>query len=177
METLPPRKVFCGKQLFKQNPCSGMRAERVGTPGTGIQDAGNGDSGVLESEIYESRIQGAGTRDSVGTMVSWPHGTREVLVRQLGGLVVTRASRLRGTRIQGCRNQKLRATWDQDSRMPKTGTLKARDSGALGARIQGCWNHASRATCRTLGSQGYRESVTLAGRNTVRRDATLSGRA
>ena len=124
METLPPRKVFCGKQLFKQNPCSWVRAERVGTPGTGIQDAGNGDSGVLESEIYESRIQGAGTRDSVGTMVSWPHGTREVLVRQLGGLVVTRASRLRGTRIQGCRNQKLRATWDQDSRMPKTGTLE-----------------------------------------------------
>ena len=50
-------KVFCGKQLFKQNPCSGMRAERVGTLGTGIQDAGSRVSGVLESEIYESGIQ------------------------------------------------------------------------------------------------------------------------
>ena len=50
-------KVFCGKQLFKQNPCSGVCAERAGTLETGIQDAGSGDSGVLESEIYESGIQ------------------------------------------------------------------------------------------------------------------------
>ena len=96
-------RCFAGNSYSSKIPAQGCVPKRGGTPGAGIQDAGNGDSGVLESEIHELRIQGAGTRDSVGIMASRPHGTR----------------------IQGCRNRELRAAWDLDSRMPKTVTLKA----------------------------------------------------
>ena len=64
-----------------------------------------GDTGSRDSGYRERRLRCAEIWVSVGIMASRLHGTREVLVRQLGGLVVTRASRPHGTRIQGCRKQ------------------------------------------------------------------------
>ena len=104
---------------------------------------------------------------SVGIMTSWPHGTR----------------------TQGCRNQELRNTGTRDTENRDSGVLE------LGFRLEPWLPGNSQVpwlpdkglsvgvhswlpgNLRILWPQGYREAVTLAGRSTVRRGLTLSGRA
>lgn len=98
-----------------------------------------------------------------------------------------------GSRDSGCWEQSLWGCWNRRSmnrRSMNQGFRRAgiRDSVGTRASVQlagpltrqahgkGDGAFRSRATCGAFGSQGYREAVTLAGRSTVRRGATLPGR-
>ena len=91
-------KVFCGKQSFKHNPCSWVCAERAGTPGAGIQDAG-GKTPVCRNRRFMN--QGFTEQEPEFRLESWLQGHMEsgfkgVGIRNLGP---------HGIKIQGCRKQ------------------------------------------------------------------------